>query len=253
MVRWWIARAGLFLSVFAVVALSGPGRIDIVDGQTRYEVARSRSSMATRLFEIPTSGSRCSRAVMASDTQVSLSASVFGMAAILAADCSGPVNEGRRHFFFTLIGAVASAVLAVIYASFFRRLGLGRELRCSGRRGVFFARRAGSMGPAPSMTSWDQRRWFSRVSTALACRRRHPCAGATVAGLALGLAFNCKEPLGIFVLPVLAAIYDPDLDWRSQWGRLAIIVSLLVLSVAIYLGYDLYKFPPGPLPATPRS
>ena len=41
MARWWIARAGLFLTMFAVVALSGPGRIDIVDGQTRYEVARS--------------------------------------------------------------------------------------------------------------------------------------------------------------------------------------------------------------------
>ena len=41
MARWWIAQAGLFLTVFAVVALSGPGRIDIVDGQTRYEVARS--------------------------------------------------------------------------------------------------------------------------------------------------------------------------------------------------------------------
>ena len=39
--RWWIAEAGLFLTVFAVVALSGPGPIDIVDGQTRYEVARS--------------------------------------------------------------------------------------------------------------------------------------------------------------------------------------------------------------------
>ena len=41
MVRWWMALAGLFLSVFAVVALSGPGRIDIIDGRVRYEVARS--------------------------------------------------------------------------------------------------------------------------------------------------------------------------------------------------------------------
>jgi hypothetical protein len=32
---------GQVVFVFAAVALSGPGRIDIVDGQTRYEVARS--------------------------------------------------------------------------------------------------------------------------------------------------------------------------------------------------------------------
>ena len=83
------------------------------------------------------------------------------------------------------------------------------------------------------------------VATALASRRHHPWAGATIAGLAMGLAFNCKEPLGIFVLPVLAAIYDPDLEWRSQWPRQVIIVFLFMLSVAVYLGYDLYKFPPG--------
>src|SRR5262249_12398630 len=39
--RWRLALAGQFVFVFAILILSGPGRIDIVDGQTRYEVARS--------------------------------------------------------------------------------------------------------------------------------------------------------------------------------------------------------------------
>ena len=81
--------------------------------------------------------------------------------------------------------------------------------------------------------------------SALASRQRHPGAGAVLAGLALGLAFHCKEPLGIFVLPVLAAIYNPKVNWRSQWGRQAIVVLLLAASVAVYLAYDWYKFPPG--------
>src|SRR5262245_53406776 len=38
---WPLALLGLFLTVFAGLALSGPGRIDIIDGQARYEVARS--------------------------------------------------------------------------------------------------------------------------------------------------------------------------------------------------------------------
>jgi len=83
------------------------------------------------------------------------------------------------------------------------------------------------------------------VAVAFASRHRHPLAGAAVAGFALGLAFNCKEPLGIFVLAVLAAIRDPDLDWRRQWRRMTIIVALLVAFVVIYQGYDRYKFPPG--------
>ena len=41
MARWWLALAGLFLSVFSAVSLSGPGRIDIVDGQTRVPGGRA--------------------------------------------------------------------------------------------------------------------------------------------------------------------------------------------------------------------
>lgn len=246
MVRWLIARAGLFLTVFAVVALSGPGRIDIVDGQTRYEVARSLVEHGDSIIRDPNvwfavfpgrDGLRY--------TKYRFPQSAAGVAAILAADCSGPVNEGRRHFFFTLTSSVASATLAVIYASLFRRLGHGP------RASLLWA--AGGISCTPS--------WFYgtstfddilgsvavvlAVSSALASRQRHPRAGAILAGLALGLAFHCKEPLGIFVLPVLAAIYNPKLDWRSQWGRQAIVVLLLAASVAVYLGYDRYKFPPG--------
>ena len=69
--------------------------------------------------------------------------------------------------------------------------------------------------------------------------------GAVAAGLALGLAFHCKEPLGIFILPVMAALYKPGASWRAQWGRLAIVPAMLAGAVAAYKGYDWYKFPPG--------
>ena len=36
--KWWIA-AGLFLLVLAIYVLSSPGRIDIVDGQARFDVS----------------------------------------------------------------------------------------------------------------------------------------------------------------------------------------------------------------------
>src|SRR5262249_53072174 len=35
--KWWLAT-GVFLVVLAVYILSGPGRIDIIDGQARYDV-----------------------------------------------------------------------------------------------------------------------------------------------------------------------------------------------------------------------
>ncbi len=249
MVRWWIARAGLFLWVFAVVALSGPGRIDIVDGHIRYEVARSLVAHGDPVIRDPDAwftvfpgrdGRRYST--------YRFPQSAAGVVAILASDATGPLSEARRRFAFSLIGAVACGVLAVTYATVFRRLG--QTPRAS------FAWAAAGIFCTPS--------WFYGTSTyddilgtaavvlavvvALTSRHRHSLAGALAAGLALGLAFNCKQPLGIFVLPVVAAIRDPRLGRRGQWGRVAIIAALLAAGVAAYEAFDWYKFPPGSTP-----
>src|SRR4051812_34406378 len=126
MARWWLALVGLSLFVSSAVALSGPGRIDIVDGQTRYEVARSLVDHGDHVIRdervwfsvFPGRGGR-------PYTTYRFPQTAAGVAAILAADATGPASEGRRHFFFTLTGAFACAVLAVTYAVFFRHLGQG--------------------------------------------------------------------------------------------------------------------------------
>ena len=43
----------------------------------------------------------------------------------------------------------------------------------------------------------------------------------------------------------MAAIYDPDLNWRLQWDRWVLIAASLAVGLAIYEGFNLYKFPPG--------
>ena len=247
MLRWMMALAGLFLAVFAVVALSGPGENDVADGYIRYEVARSLVEHGDVDIRDPKiwftvfpgrDGRRYSN--------YRFPQSAAGVVAILAADATGPVSEARRQFFFSLTSAVASAVLAVTYAALFRRLGLGpRASLLWAAGGNLLHAELVLSAPAPSMTSsarppwsWPSRlRWGAGIC--------HPRAGAVAAGLALGLAFNCKEPLGIFVLPVMAALYDPGAGWRAQWGRLAIVPAMLAAGVAAYKGYDWYKFPPG--------
>ena len=246
MARWWIAQAGLFLTVFATVALSGPGRIDIVDGQTRYEVARSLIEHGDLVIRDPTvwfavlPGRAGQRYAM-----YRFPHSAAGVIAILVADHVGPVNEGRRHFFFTMISAVASAALAVVYSAFFRHLGHGPRSSLLWGVGGIFCTPSWFYGTSTFDDILGSTAVVLAVATALTCRRHHPWAGAIIGGLAIGLAFNFKEPLGIFVLPVLAAIYDPVLGWRSQWPRMVMIVALFQVSVAFYLGYHFYKFPPG--------
>jgi len=246
MTRWRITLSGLFLTVFAVVSLSGPGRTDSIDGLTRFEVACSlvdHGDSEIRNDDVWFSvfpgkdGKRYST--------YRFPQSVLGAAAVALSDATGPIKGARRRFFFALTSPFAAACMAVCYAVLFRRLGHGP------RGAVFWA--AAGIFCTPS--------WFYGTSlyddilgsativfaltAALINRKSRPWLGATLAGLAMGLAFNCKQPLALFVLPVLAAIHDPALPWRAQRGRYAVVLGLLAVGIVVQWGYERIKFPPG--------
>jgi hypothetical protein len=241
-----LAFAGLGLFVFAIVALSGPGRIDIVDGLTRYEVARSlvehgdsvvRDDRITFLVFSGREGRRY--------TNYRFPHSGLGAAAIAISDLTGTAGEPRRHFFFSLIGAAACAALAVVFAIWFRHQGhsTGRAMLWAAA-GVFCS-------PAwfYGTTTFDESLGAVSVATALVVailsRRNRSHVGAAAAGLLLGLAVQCKPPLGIFILPALAGNADEFKPLREQRARFAWMLAGLAVGVAAYFGYDLYKFPPG--------
>jgi hypothetical protein len=246
MTYWRITLIGLFLAVFAIVSLSGPGRPDSVDGLTRFEVACSlvdhgdskiRNDKVWFSVFPGRDGQRYST--------YRFPQSVMGAAALLVSDATGPATGMRRRFFFSLTSPFATACMAVCYAVLFRRLGH------SPRGAVFWA----------SAGIFCTPNWFYgtslyddilgsatvvfAITAALIGRRRHLWLGATLAGLGMGLAFNCKQPLALFVLPVLAAIHDPERDWRAQRGRYAVVLGLLALGIAGQQGYERIKFPPG--------
>ncbi len=246
MMRWPMAIAGLFLCAFAVVALSGPGDIDSPDGAVRYEVARSFVEHGDvdipdpkiEWMVLPGRGGR-------RYSEYRLPQSVLGVVAILAADATGPVSEPRRQFFFSLTSAVAGAVLAITYALHFRRQGLRPRSAPLWAAGGVFCTQSWYYATSSFDDILGSAAVVLAVTLALGCRPTHPLAGAVAAGLALGLSFNCKQPLGIFVLPVMAALYDPDGSWKSQWSRLTAIAAGMAVGLVVYEGYIWYKFPPG--------
>ena len=240
---------GLFLVVFAVLALNGPGRIDIIDGQARYEVARSlweHGDVQIRDPEVwfpivpgPDGKTYCA---------YRLPHSALGVPAIALADFVGPPSEARRHFYFLMLSAVAGAVLAVTYAVWF--VGHGY----SPRSAVLWA--AAGIFCTPS--------WFYSTSTfddifgattvvlgltwAWLSRQRGSVAWALLAGLAVGAAVNWKPPLGIFLLPTMvAALGGP----RTR-ARLMTISAGVVVGLVVYQLYEWLRFPPGYNPPVPK-
>jgi hypothetical protein len=236
---------GQCLFVFAATALSGPGRIDIVDGQTRYEVARSLVDHGDSVIRdkdvwfavLPGRDGR-------PHTNYRFPQSGLGVVAIWIADATGPIDEARRQFFFTLISPLACALLALTYALWFRGLGYSARASLGWATAGIFCTPNWYYATSTFDDMLGAAAAVGAVAAAFLNRERRPLLGAASAGLLLALAFNVKQPLGLFVLPVLAAGYRPQLPLRRQLVPAAVVFGVLALGVMAQMAYERYKFPP---------
>src|SRR5439155_13190040 len=104
--------------------------------------------------------------------------------------------------------ALVCALLAVGYALWFRGVGLAPGAAVLWSLGGVFCTPSWFYGTSTFDDILGTAAVVGAVCVAFLTRRRLPLLGAAAAGLLLGVAFNCKEPLGIFVFAVLAANRD---------------------------------------------
>lgn len=235
----------LFVAVISLTALSGPGRIDILDGYTRYEVGRSLVEHGDSIVRDPNAWfsvfpGRDGRRY----TNYRFPQSALAAGSIVAADLTGPVSEARRHFFFSLSGGVLCGLIAVLYAAWFSRAGLSERASVLWAAGGIFCTPLWFYGTTTFDDVLGTLFTLAGVAVAFWTRERFLQSGAIAAGLLLGIAFNCKPPLALFVAPALAAGWDGRRPTRDQWIRTGMMLAGVVLGVAAYKAYDLYKFPP---------
>jgi hypothetical protein len=243
-VAWPSALLGLGLATFAVVGLSGPGRIDIVDGQTRYEVGRS-------LVEHGDSVVRDERIWFAvfpgRDAQpysyYRFPQSLVAAGAILAADGAGSVSEGRRQFFFVLCGAVACGCLSILYAIWFRLRGCRPIAALGWAAAGVFCTPMWYYGTSTFDEYLGTTVLIAAIVTAAIGRERGRLATAIASGLLLGLAYNCKQPLAAFGLLALACHDNPQRPGRERFLHALLMIMGLLVGIAAEQAYDKYKFP----------
>jgi hypothetical protein len=243
--RWALTLTGLGLFVAAVVALSGPGRIDIVDGQTRFEAGRSLVEQGDTAIRDPrVYFSRLPGRDGLDFTLYRFPQTAIAAAAIVISDATGPVSEARRHFLFTLHGAVACGLIAVLFAVHFRRRGMTPRAAVGWAAAGIFCSPCWYYGTS----TFDDILGATCVVAALVSAAR---AGSDVGylrvaavGLLLGLAFNCKPPLAVFLLPALALADNRALGRPARIARAGLMTGGVALGVFGCWAYDRYKFPP---------
>jgi hypothetical protein len=241
---WPAAVIGLAAVVFAVVALSGPGRIDIEDGQLRFEAGRSLVTHGDTAIRDP-------RAVWHRfpgrdgliHTYYRFPGEVIAAACVLLADATGPATESREQVFYSFHGATIAVALAVAFAIWFRRRGFGV--------GTAIAWAAGGVFCTPcwyyTTSTFDDALGAAVVVAAVvlsAVARETGGWRLMAAAACAGLALNCKQPLGSVLFPCLAFADDPSRSWVTRAGRATVLMFGVVLGYAAYIGYEEWKFPP---------
>jgi hypothetical protein len=237
---------GVFLLTFSVVALSGPGRIDIVDGQARFEVAKSLALHGDLIVRNP--------AVWFSVfpgrngqpySYYRFPHSVLGALAVLVSDGTGPDRDARRHFFFVLVGAVAAATLACLYLAWFLQRGLHLRPAVFWALAGIFCTPAWYYGTSTYDEIFGALAVTAAVVLSISSRSSRLHLPAFWSGLLFGLAFNVKEPLGAFALSGVCAADRREDERLARLARASALVAGLGVGIAAYVAYDLYKFPPG--------
>lgn len=214
----WLA-AGVFLVVLAGYVLANPGRIDTIDGQTRYEVTMNWLTMGRPVLmgSMLASWSGVTGNRRFRYSYYGAAASVAAMPLVwLGTFYDDPPGEATR-FLFSLTTSVFGALAAVVLYLFYVELGVAvrKALVWTG-----IAAFATLMWPA-SASSFDNAQHACLVLASvflgfLGTKRQSPHLAA-LGGLVAGLLFTYQEYFAL-IIPVLAL---STLDWNSwcQDGR----------------------------------
>ena len=241
----WLSGWGLALLLFALLALFCPGGIDIIDGEVRYEVAKSildygDSAIRNEGIWFSVFPGRDGQRY----TYYRLPHSLLGAAALWVADSTGGLSEPRRQFFFTLLSPLCGALLAAAYFVWFSRYRPTRSPLLWAAAGVlctpcwyYSTSTFDDMFGATTMV------WSIVIIGAAA--RNPSTLRALASGLLIGVAFNFKQPVAVFAMPAAALLYQRQDSVRRWLMRCVPMCVGLGVGLVVYILYDLWKFPPG--------
>jgi hypothetical protein len=243
MIRWPISLMGLALVVFGGVGLTGPGRIDIEDGQARYEAGRNIIDHGDTALRDPHLIWNRFPGRDGRDYTGYRFPQIFAAAACVAAsDAIGVASPARRHFAFSQHGAACAAMLAVMYAVWFRSRGLSDSRSMIWAALGIFATPMWYYGTS----TFDEAitTLFAVATVLLAAASGRSNLAMIMVGLCMAVLYNCKPPIVGVILIGHALGFSKALRSRRSIILASVCAIGLAVGDGLYRGYHAYKFPP---------
>jgi hypothetical protein len=235
----WAVAVALYLTVAAAYVLSSPGRVDIVDGQIRFDVAASWLSEGKPILRDPfvqrygTQGP---------DGEIYSSygagASVAALPLVWLGGLTDDPEGETRRFFFSLTSPLIGAGIAPLLFLFYLGLGLTRA------RAVVWALVAAfaSLVWQGSTSVFDQAQHgflvLLSVYFGFVAGRRDSLGLAAVGGLCAGLLVNYQETYALLLPLMAAATLGGSGSVRRGRNRWLAFMAATAFGLALWMGYN---------------
>lgn len=245
----WLA-AGVFLAVLAAYVLVNPGRIDLIDGQVRYEVTMNWLTMRRPVLLDPGLArlTAATRRKGFTYSPYGAGASVAAMPLVwLGTFYDDPPGEATR-FLFSLTTSVFGALAAGILYLFYAELGVPAKKALAWTGVAAFAT---LLWPA-SETTFDNAQHACLILLSLffgfLSSKRRSAYFAVLGGLLAGLLFTYQEYF-VLIIPLLAlSTFDSNFwvhDRRSGRARVLLRPFWLLLKLDVQGAIREFKCPSG--------
>lgn len=216
--RRWIA-IGLFLFILAAYVLTSPGRIDIIDGQIRFEVAHNWLTLGRPIVRDPWVGGLLG--TTGRDGAVysfyGAAASVLSMPLVWLGLHFNGQNIALGHFLFSMTSPILGALIAPVLFLFYLELGVSVR---SAFLWTMVSSFATYLWPISDTTFDNPQHAFFAFSAAYfgyLSSKRSSKALATFGGLMAGVLILYQE----YFLLIVPALALSTLNWSSKQERSA--------------------------------
>jgi hypothetical protein len=237
---------GIFLVVTAVYVLTGPGRIDMIDGQPRYEVANSILAVGQPIIRDPAlMGTGLPGLYGFRYSYYNAGASVASLPLVWLGGLVGDPQDEARRFFFSLTSAMFGGFLATTLFAFYVRLGVSHSQAIRWTGVSAFATLVWPL--ATSVFDQAQHAFLALLSVSLghASAKRESPILAAAAGLSGGLLLNYQESFAL-LLPALAlstlSLSGHERDLRGSWTRFFIFLLAAGIGLFLWMKYNTVRF-----------
>jgi hypothetical protein len=236
---------GIFLLVGAVYSLAGPGRIDIIDGQYRFEVAKNILEDGSIQIMDPYLGWAV-QGINGVYSPYNVSGSLAGVPLIALAKLTGSATRDRQQFFFSFTSAMLGAATAAVLFLFYEALGVRRRTAIAWIMVASFATLA--FPAATSVFDQTQHGFLILCAAFLAflSARRESMTLAVAGGVCLALLVNYQE-IYVVLFPGLAAaaLAPPNASpasRRRSYERCAVFMFVGAMGLLVWCGINNYRF-----------